>query len=43
MNICEYRRLSTTEMGSRRLRAPHATLLEVSVWESFGEKHWQEQ
>ncbi len=39
MNICEYKRLRKTEMECHRLKAFHAALLEVSVWEPFDEKH----
>ena len=39
MNICKYRRCSDAEMKCHRLRAFHANLLEISVWESSDEKH----
>lgn len=39
MNICKYRRCSEAEMKCHRLRAFHANLLEISVWESSDEKH----
>ena len=39
LNIREYKRHSETEMACHRLKAFHTTLLEISVWESFDEKH----
>ena len=43
MNICEYKRLRKTEMECHRLKAFHAALLEVSVWEPFGEKYFRKE
>ena len=38
MSIREYRRCSETETECHRLRAFRMNLLEISVWEPFGEK-----